>query len=306
MWQRLVVEHGLVVGKETVRHAMRILDPEGVDQRLRHGLKRRQYKGGGHIDCYDKLKPFGFCIHGAIDGYSRRMLGLEVGMSKNDPGIVQKYFMDCVKQVGGAPRTVRADNGTEKTYVAGFQRFLRNNSCDSFAKEKSFKYGRSASNQGIESWWSQLRKVCTGWWMTHFKELRDNGFYCDANPIHVNCLRFCYMGVIREELQRVARLWNNHSIRPFSNSESPSGRPNLLFSLPEITDTHKVIVTVPEDDITVCEEFLGGRNISTLDCSGEFLHVANIIMQEENLVMAETPFEARYLYFALLNHIDRL
>ena len=161
MWQRLVVEHGLVVGKETVRHAMRILDPEGVDQRLRHRLKRRQYKGGGHIDCYDKLKPFGFCIHGAIDGYSRRMLGLEVGLSKNDPGIVQKYFMDCVKQVGGAPRTVRADNGTEKTYVAGFQRFLRNNSRDSFAKEKSFKYGRSASNQGIESWWSQLRKVCT-------------------------------------------------------------------------------------------------------------------------------------------------
>ena len=41
MWQRLVVDHGLVVAKETVRHALRILDPEGVDERLRHRLQRR-------------------------------------------------------------------------------------------------------------------------------------------------------------------------------------------------------------------------------------------------------------------------
>lgn len=47
MWQRLVVDHVLVVGKETVRHALRVLDPDGVDQRLRHRLRRRQYKGRG-------------------------------------------------------------------------------------------------------------------------------------------------------------------------------------------------------------------------------------------------------------------
>ena len=27
-----------------------------------------------HIDGYDKLKPFDFAIHGAIDGYSRKIL----------------------------------------------------------------------------------------------------------------------------------------------------------------------------------------------------------------------------------------
>ena len=42
-----VVDHDLVVAKETVRHALRILDPEGVDDRLRHRLQRRQYKGRG-------------------------------------------------------------------------------------------------------------------------------------------------------------------------------------------------------------------------------------------------------------------
>ena len=73
VWQRLVTDHGLVVCKETVRHVLRIIDPDGVDRRLRHRLQRRQYKGRGpnfiwHIDGYDKLKPFGFSIHGCIDG----------------------------------------------------------------------------------------------------------------------------------------------------------------------------------------------------------------------------------------------
>ena len=38
MWQRLVVDHDLVVAKETVRHALRSLDPEGVDDSLRRTL----------------------------------------------------------------------------------------------------------------------------------------------------------------------------------------------------------------------------------------------------------------------------
>ena len=84
VWQRLVTDHGLVVCKETVRHALRIFDPDGVDRWLRHRLQRRQYKGRGpnfiwHIDGYDKLKPFSFSIHGCIDGYSRRIMWLEYG-----------------------------------------------------------------------------------------------------------------------------------------------------------------------------------------------------------------------------------
>ena len=123
MWQRLVVDHSLVVAKETIRHALRILDPEGVDERLRHRLQRRQYKGKGpnslwHIDGFDKLKPYGFWIHGGIDGYSRRILWLEVGISNNEPAFIAKYFVDCVKAVGGTARIVRADFGTENTYVA--------------------------------------------------------------------------------------------------------------------------------------------------------------------------------------------
>ncbi len=51
----------------------RLFDPEGVESRKRRILQRRIYRNPGpnfaiHIDGYDKLKAYGFAIHGAIDG----------------------------------------------------------------------------------------------------------------------------------------------------------------------------------------------------------------------------------------------
>ena len=118
MWQRLRNDHRIVVSRETVRHALRIVDPEGVSQRLSRRLRRRQYKAKGpnflwHLDGYDKLKPFGFCIHECIDGFSRRIMWLEVATTNNHSRLVAKYFLDTIRQVGGAPSIVHTDYGTE-------------------------------------------------------------------------------------------------------------------------------------------------------------------------------------------------
>ena len=58
-----------------------IIDHEGArlilkEQRARHSLNRRTCNSSDpnqtwHVDRYNKLKPFGFAIHGAIDGYSQ-------------------------------------------------------------------------------------------------------------------------------------------------------------------------------------------------------------------------------------------
>ncbi|KAK7944642.1 hypothetical protein WMY93_000370 [Mugilogobius chulae] len=69
------IQAGLVVPQHTVRHLIGILDPEGVQLRLRHRLRRRMYENPGpnflwHVDSYDKLKPYGICINGAVDGFS--------------------------------------------------------------------------------------------------------------------------------------------------------------------------------------------------------------------------------------------
>ena len=59
------------------------LDPEGNNKRKARHLRRRKYVSEGsnscwHADGYGKLKPYGFPIHGCIDGYSSRILWLKV------------------------------------------------------------------------------------------------------------------------------------------------------------------------------------------------------------------------------------
>ena len=182
MHQRLRSKYNLVVSREVVRKAIRALDPAGVRQRSVKRFQRRAYVVRGpndvwHIDGYDKLKPFGFAIHGAIDGYSRRILWLEVGQSNNDPKVVAQYFVDYMKTIGGTASRIRGDCGTENCIIARIQRFLRRNDADHFAKEKSFMYGKSVANQRIEAWWSFQRRWGINWWINYFKDLRDRGNY---------------------------------------------------------------------------------------------------------------------------------
>ena len=90
MHQGLTVQHSLNVSRNIIRQVLKILDKERVNARLKQRLKTRVYTAKGtnylwHMDGYDKLKPFGFCIHGAIDGYSRWVLWLEEASTNNDP-----------------------------------------------------------------------------------------------------------------------------------------------------------------------------------------------------------------------------
>ena len=50
-------------------------------------------------------------------------------------------------QIIGCPKVVRCDRGTENTKVAYLQPFLRRKGRDQHAGIKSFRYGRSVSNQ---------------------------------------------------------------------------------------------------------------------------------------------------------------
>ena len=143
MQLRLRLDYGILVDRDTVRRSLLLLNPEGVNRRSRQKLRRRQYFSRGpnyiwHLDGYDKLKPFGFCIHGAIDGFSRRILWLQVGTTNNNPRVIASYFHECISQLGGVPLICRSDAGTENSLVAEMQRFFRREALDEFSGGKSF------------------------------------------------------------------------------------------------------------------------------------------------------------------------
>lgn len=310
MHQRVINHYGLVTTREVVRQVLKIFDPEGVEHRSRHRLRRRVYRSKGpnylwHIDGYDKLKPFGFCVHGAIDGFSRRILWLEVSSTNSDPRVVAQYYLDCVKHLGGTARIIRGDRGTENVNLAGIQRFFRRSSDDDFSGEKSFMYGKSTSNQRIEAWWGRLRQGCADWWIEFFKNLRDSGLYNDDNVIHRECLKFCFMDLIQSELHRVVLEWNVHRIRPSTNLESPSGKPNILYFLPELTDAQDYCTLIDMDDIDIAEYMCAARP-QAKGCCPAFKGLAEMIMEDEGLDMPTTVDEARQLYLVLLDLIDDL
>ena len=77
--RRLRRKYNLIVRRDTIMKSLRVIDPEGVERRKRRRLKRRRYVTPGpnflwHVDGWDKLAPFGIFVHGAIDGFSRRIL----------------------------------------------------------------------------------------------------------------------------------------------------------------------------------------------------------------------------------------
>lgn len=310
MHQHLRRKYRLVVDKETVRIALKVLDPNAVEDRTRGRLRRRKYSVKGpnylwHLDGYDKLKPFGFCIHGCIDGFSRRLMWLEVAETNNDPEVVAQYFLDTMKQVGGVPLIVRGDCGTENGNIALIQRYLRSEYDDEFAGEKSFMYGKSTSNQRIEAWWSIFKRINSSWWIQYFKDLRDSGAFNDSNVVHTECIRFCFMDIIQEELYKLAQLWNSHLIRPTKNSVCPSGKPDILYFIPEVTGSREYKCEFDNGELTFLEDALCRRPLSK-GCSPEFNELAHIIMEEQDLVAPSSIQEAEHFYTTLLGSVEDL
>ncbi|EDO30927.1 predicted protein [Nematostella vectensis] len=235
----------LIVTRDTIMKCIRIIDPEGVERRRRRRLKRRKYVTPGpnflwHIDGWDKLAPFGFFIHGAIDGYSRRILWLEVASTNKNPS--SRFFLP-----GCSGKTWW--RGTENTVISALQQFFGWQDNDEFSSAKSFIQGKSSSNQRIEAWWSKLRDGGGGWWINLFKDMRDSGIYNDDDCLANECLKFCFLPILRKELHLVAELWNTHTIASQKRHEVIGGKPNVLFFMPELYNTENYLRYVDLEDV---------------------------------------------------------
>jgi hypothetical protein len=169
---------------------MQLLDPRGVKLRKKGRLQRRAYFARGpnylwHLDSYDQLKPFGVCINGCIDGFSRQLLWLIVYHTSSNPRVIAGYYMEVIGELMTCPHMVRGDMGTENGHVARMQFFL--------SQQDSFLYGKSMHNQRIESFWNILRKECAQFWMD---ELFTGDF------INTCLIQFCFMDLVQVSYYR--------------------------------------------------------------------------------------------------------
>ena len=187
MWRVLNISRNINVSQETVRICLKEIDGHGVALRTLNRLIRRQYFNRGpnymiHVDGYDKLKPYGIAIHGAVDGFSRKVLWLEAGPSNNNPRYIVRFYMDFVKEYRFVPKIVRSDAGTENVIMRDLQIAMRMDHRDDMSGRKSFMIGRSTANQRIARLWGTLNTQFTQFWRNFFVEMCDSGIFSNADP----------------------------------------------------------------------------------------------------------------------------
>ena len=249
LWKYLNAYLGIRVTQATIRTILNVVDPVGVRLRSHRRLRRRLYFNHGpnyliHIDGYDKLKPYGIAIHGAIDGFSRKILWLEAGLSNNRPEYIARFYLEYIKRIGKVPRCIRMDAGSENVIVKDLQTAFW--LCrDDYTEVPPYIEGRSTSNQRIERLWGTLRLHVIDFWRNLFRDMRDSGVFNDADPVHMESIRFCFLPTIQSQLNMFVHTWNTHRIRPQRHLEVPSGIPNVLYQQPEVFYSHDYSFDLP-------------------------------------------------------------
>ena len=130
-----------------------------------------------HIDGYDKLKPFGFPIHGAIDGFSSKILWLNICPFNKDSYIISDFYINYILNLKCDLRTIRGDRGSKNVVVAGMQRYFRREYQDYMSGHSSFLFGSSTNNQQIELSWSILKIKNSACWINFLKDLQYEGLF---------------------------------------------------------------------------------------------------------------------------------
>ena len=143
-----------------------------------------------------------------------------------------------------------------------------------------------------------------GWWINFFKDLLYLGNFDDSDPAHVECIRFCFIHIIRKELDQVAELWNQHIISSskFGKSSGPRGKTDSMYFLPHLYQTKDYKLEVELEEV---EEFIDNATIRPPDFSQEFEEFASFVMGELGLEMPNNVKEGLDLYLQLIKEINK-
>lgn len=294
IWHTLQM-NGIRVPRLVVEQLLRELDPEGTMERRGHRLKRRVYHNPGpnyawHCDGYDKLKPFGFPIHGCIDGWSRKVIWLYVTRSNNLPSNIAKYYLEAVNKCNGCPIDLVTDSGTENGLMAGIHSFFRDD-------PNSHRYVPSPRNQRIEGWWSFLRKHQTSWWINLFNDLCTRGIVNLTETLEKECLWFCFASLLQQHLNDICDHWNTHYIRR-SRHNTVSGRPAALFYLPEAHGgTPNLLLEVPEEQMNYAS-----HHLVEAQENNDYEEYFNYVMENCQLQYPTNWHDALRLYHLMINY----
>ncbi|PPQ75955.1 hypothetical protein CVT26_005783 [Gymnopilus dilepis] len=212
---------GVVVPRIRIQESLQRVDAIGVMLSLRSSrirwyaaIRRRVYKVRGsnalwHQDGNEKLRPWGFYVHGCVDGHSRLVIYMICSNNKKS-ATVGKCFRDAVAKYGW-PSRVRGDFGSENNEIERLMWAKRGQ------LHRPYLRGRSIHNIRIERLWRDVRKDSLEFFRRIFLFLEDNGLLDMEEPLHRIALFLVYQPRIQQSLNETVQSWNLHKIRTAGN-----------------------------------------------------------------------------------------
>ncbi|KAA1065377.1 hypothetical protein PGT21_013974 [Puccinia graminis f. sp. tritici] len=257
MRQILMQEYQTHVPRLVVYELLTELDPQGMADRLRHACKRRVFRTAGpnHIwsaDGHDKLKPFGITIYGFVDAWSRKILGMYVHVTNNDPKHVGIYFLQLVSQYGGIPLKLTTDCGNETGEMATYLIELthRYQGISLEEAQTHMHYTKSIHNQKIESLWSRMMKEHNKPVIDIIYKQIEAGKYNQDDEIQRLLFLFLCMPVFQMSVDRWTSIYNASRKRKDKFTELPTScSPNFSYSTPEHFGATNQLTPVPKEDV---------------------------------------------------------
>ena len=110
--------------------------------------------------------------------------------------------------------------------------YLRSLNDDTGDALNFFSIVSSPVNQRIETCWSKFVVDRPSWWKSFFQDMVDLGIFALGESALLDCIRLCFMSILRKELTDIANEWNRHLLSPNRNN-TPSGRPDVIYFPPQ-------------------------------------------------------------------------
>ena len=214
---------GVRITRARLRASIHRVDPQGVAERSRRVIQRRVYSVPHanyiwHIDSNHKLIRWRMVIHGAVDGYSRKILYL--GCANNNKASTVVSMFSHAAYTFGIPDKVRSDKGGENIDV--WQYMLHYHSMQS----SCVLTGSSTHNERIERMWCDVFRCVGQIFYSLLYKLEDDGFLDPLNHTDLFCIHYAILPEVNRCLQEFTDSWNNHCLSTASNIT-----PEALFAI---------------------------------------------------------------------------
>ncbi|KAH3833149.1 hypothetical protein DPMN_014917 [Dreissena polymorpha] len=135
----------------------------------------------------------------------------------------------------------------------------------------------------------------------------DSGLLRIDDPVHLECLRFCFIPLIQRDLNSFTHLWNSHRIWQQRHVEAPNGIPMVIYYQPEAYVTRNFSFRLPcelEPIDRIQEKYIVKK--PQFGCKDDFIPVLEHVceMQREQLPISESIKSATSLFLALTEILD--